>query len=443
MLIFILMLILMIGWIYLYKKYKKLDVTDVYIIIIILTYDVLPIINLVKNSHNNDMTFQLLTLTYILLTTIAILLFFNIFIKKDFIIPVRYNVIIEQASKIDLKFSIFFFLLCMGIILYYFYFHTLIFRVTEYPYENILNHYNIIITSFVIPIFYLILLIVFSNKIKLNKTRIIIYSFMVIIIIFYFLFYSRRELILAILLIILVLSYKKKSNIFSPSKLPIVFISLILIVLASNVYQNIRFELASYALTGKLKFEKSIFEYAFDFEASNDNLVKRTTMYQFNSTLFYQLYAKNNEPTYGEIFVQNFLNATPSVLLDSKKIVGSDKMISESMNIEYTDYPTSIGGIFLVDFGMFSLILYPTFLILYISFFLYIIKLFYKDILLYLFVVVYLLYFLFNVENTITGAIVGLRNIFIIIILFKLIETIKYIILKKYQKRYKGCLNEN
>jgi hypothetical protein len=436
MLIFILMLILMIGWIYLYKKYKKLDVTDVYIISIILNYDVLPIINLVKNSHNNDMTFQLLTLTYILLTTIAILLFFNIFIKKDFIIPVRYNVIIEQASKIDLKFSIFFFLLCMGIILYYFYFYRLIFRVPEYPYENILNHYNIIITSFVIPIFYLILLIVFSNKI-LNKTRIIIYSFMVIIIIFYFLFYSRRELILAILLIILVLSYKKKSNIFSPSKLPIVFISLILIVLASNFYQNIRFELASYALTGKLKFEKSIFEYAFDFEASNDNLDKRTTMYQFNSTLFYQLYAKNNEPTYGEIFVQSFLNATPSVLLDSKKIVESDKIISESMNIEYTDYPTNIGGIFLVDFGMFSLILYPTFLILYISFFLYIIKLFYKDILLYL------LYFLFNVENTITGAIVGLRNIFIIIIFFKLIETIKYIILKKYQKRYKGCLNEN
>ncbi|WP_331774349.1 O-antigen polymerase [Sulfurospirillum sp. 1612] len=430
----VLIIIIMCTWFYMYKDFKRINIFSMYVVGIFLSFILLTLVYKIKQHSDIDIQAQILTIGYIFLTTVILILLIKFFIPKHYTNLMLFDFIIQRASCVSVPIVIILSAFSFGTVLYFFKTYGFIFRLPELSDLNAVNTYGIVISSFVIPIFYLLLIIILSSK---HRTRLPYYLYTVIfgLILVYFLFYSRRELLLALLLIVFILMYKKKKNIFSVYKIPIMLVFLLFVFIANNIYENIRLDIAESIMAGtSFELNKNILELAFDSEASEANVQDRMAIFDFTSLLMNQLINKNISPTYGAILNQNILNTIPSILYTNKKVLSSDEMIAQFMHIRSTDYPTNILASFLVDFGIFAVVLYPLFMILYIVFILFLLKINKNKNLLYLIIVTYSIYTLFNIEGSITGMIINIRNIILLSILYKSLSNI-YLIIKIKRKQ--------
>lgn len=426
MTLFMLTFIALIAWLYLYKTFNRLDILTLFVISYLLFFDLLTIIYIYKNDIKMDSLVSFFLLFYIFFSTFLIVFTSKLFLKKEYLESISFKVIIEKANILSDKLSILSFVIITMIVVYYFVRHNLIFRVSsEFSQSDILNTYGIIISTFVIPL-YNMLLIISTSKLSNNckKYRLFYFSSLLIIMI-YFLLYGRREFILGILIIILISTYQKNSNLFSIKKIPLLLLSFFLIVVASNFYQNIRIQIAAYSITNNFVLKKSLLEYAFDFESSSKNIEDRTSIYDYTYLLMEKKLNNEFEPLYGEILYQSILNIIPSVLYPGKKVVNDDELINTTVKGIYSDMPNSVMASLLVDFGGLSYLIYPLFMITYIIITAFIIHKFRKNILLYLILVSIMIYSIFNVEVVIVNIFSNLRNMLILIVLMQIIYYLK------------------
>jgi hypothetical protein len=242
----------------------------------------------------------------------------------------------------------------------------------------------------------------------------------------YFLFYGRREFIIGLLLIGLIYSLKKNINLFSIKKIPLIILSLFIVTIASNFYQNIRFQIASYAITNTFVLKKSIFEYAFDFESSSKNIEDRVSIYSYTSILIQKMLIEDFKPLYGEILAQGFINIIPSIIYPEKKVINDDELVNYALKLSNKDMPNSIAGSLFVDFGALAYLVYPLIMSVYIIIITLMIYKCRRNSLLFMLLISIMIYSLFNVEAVITNMFATLRDMLILIIFIQTIYYLKY-----------------
>ena len=431
--ILLLILIALLGWIYLYRNFKKLDVTAMLLISYLLFFDIYTLIVFLKLDMPENDTVFIFTNIYLFFSVFAVLFAVKILVKRKYLENIEFSNMLDQASTVSGKTVFYLFIITAIFLLYYFFRYGVLFRVPlEYMSIDILNAYGIIMASFVLPIYY-VLLIISISKYFVHSKRVykLLYLLLIITILSYLFFYSRREFILGIMIIVLLISVKQSNNIFTYKKIPRVLFLLFVVILASNLYQNIRNPLMLYSITKELKFEKSFIEYALDFESSSNNINDRLAISYFAYMVIDKSLVSSEVPLGGRLFSQNITNAIPSIVYPDKKYITEDELIADILNIRHKDYPTNMAISFFMDFWYFALFLFPLFLfaVIYVS--LLIINIIYYNNLLYIMVMGELIYLLYNVENSISDVFLYFRNIFILILVMKLFHIFRHLTYKK------------
>lgn len=431
MTLFMLIIIALTGWIYLYQNFKKSNVLTLFVIAYLLYYDILTIIYIYKNNKEIDDLISFILLFYIFFSTFIVVLLCQTIFKKSYISNISFKIIIEKANLFSDKLIIIIFIIVSSIIAYYFYKYNLIFRISpNLKKTDTLNTYGIVISSFVLPLYTMVLIIVTSKLTSNYKKYKLLYLFLLLSIMIYFLLYGRREFILGILLMAFISSYQKNSNLFSIKKIPVLLLVFFIIIIASNLYQNIRIQVSQYAITSKLVLKKSILEYAFDFESSNKNIEDRTSIYDYTYLISKKLFQEDKEPLNGEILIQSFINVLPSIIYPNKIVINDDKLINNGLKLANSDMPNSVATSLLVDFRYLAFFIYPIFLIVYMFISMFLINKFRNNTTLYLLLISIFIYSIFNIEATITNSFVNLRNMLIIIIIILITEKIKIFLIK-------------
>lgn len=114
--------------------------------------------------------------------------------ERKYLENIQFSSILDQASAISGK-TLFYLFFVTGIfILYYFFRYGVLFRVPlEYMSIDILNAYGIIMTSFVLPVYYVILIISISKYFVHSKRRYKLLYLLLIITILGYMFFIPEE----------------------------------------------------------------------------------------------------------------------------------------------------------------------------------------------------------------------------------------------------------
>lgn len=420
--------IALFAWIYLYNNFRKANILTLFTISYLLSFDLLTIIYVYKNDMKMDSIVSFFLLFYIFFSTFLIIIMCKVLLKKHYLESISFEMIIKKATLISDKLVVLSFLIVTIIIAYYFLRYNLIFRVSsEFKQIDILNNYGIILSSFVLPLYTMILIISISKLSSNYKRYKLFYVLCMSFILIYFLLYGRREFMLGILIIGIISTYQKNSNLFSIKKIPLLLFSFIIIIIASNFYQNIRSQIALYSITNKFVMEKNILEYAFDFESSSKNIEDRTSIYEYTYMIMDKFLRNDFEVLNGKILFQSFINIIPSIIYPEKEVINDDYIINRTLRLSNKDRPNSIMASLLVDFGALSYLIYPLFMIIYIIISILLIHQNKRNTLLYLLLTSIMIYSLFNVEVVISNFFVNLRNMLILIILMHISYNLKRI----------------
>lgn len=426
MILSIYILIIFFSWIYLYRYFKQFNILDFFLISNLLFFNLYTLITLLKHDIPNDPLIILYFNLYLFGSIFSVLFMSRNFISKKILEKIEFKEFLDIAAIVSGKKLILLLFIPTVFILYYYFKYNIIFRVPSTIVDiSILNTYGIIMGSFILPLMYTILIVAISKLVQINKINIkFLYIILLLIILCYLLLYSRREFILGILIVMLSVYSIKQENTFSLKKLPILFGGLLIIMFASNLYQNIRIPLMMYSQTHELKLDKNIIEYMFDFDSSSKNIDDRMSISSYAFLVLENGVQSEKIPLGGEIIINSFLHTVPSIIYPNKKYFSEDKLISDTINIRNTDYPTNIAISFFLDFGYLSLIVFPLFIFAVIFVSLKIIAKMYKHRILYLLIIGQFIYLLFNVESSSGAYFLFFRNIIILIILLKFLNVI-------------------
>jgi hypothetical protein len=328
----------------------------------------------------------------------------------------------QKVLAIPQSIIIAFFLISAGVIIYFFLKYGLIFRVINDDLA-IVNTYKQIVLSIAFPLLSLVSINSIARILILKNRKKKFISFLFLVLISgYWLFYGRRELIFHFL--IMGLAWFVFSNGVISRKLIInSLLGFGLIIIGSNIYQNLREDLMSYSINKEINLSKSFWDIAFDFESSSKNLGERSSALPMLSKIVDEI-SLNEGLSKGELFLISLENVIPSVLVADKMYVDEDLIVARQLRIPYTDFNTNLYSSFYIDFGLFSVLLLPLFLFMY--------YVFVSVVLVYLkhssifFVLVYsvALNMTLNMETGITSVFSSIRMILILAFLYFLLNKI-------------------
>lgn len=406
-------LILMILIVYL--KHYKYNITLLHFLIIptFLTYMLLPTISGYTVPYFYEEEYFLFTLGYTVSIILLVIGFEKTSLKGFFDI----KSMIELSYKIK---NIHFYLLFVLFILtiYYFLQNGLIFRLGASETSTGYKLYRVLFANFILPSVYLLIFIGISNY-SLQKS---IFSKLIFILIIssavmYTIFTGRRDLILSVLLIVFVISIKKEINILNIKYLPLLIISLIFIALASNFYQSIRYDTYLFTTNTNEFSQLNIWDGIFDFSKSESNLQVRQTAMDFNLLITQKYVFGNTGLEYGYLFWKELLNTIPKILLPGKTYINIDDLLAISMFISKCDFPTTVIGSLIADFGLLSFFIYPLVILSFLFIISKIMKLISISPILYIYIFINTLETLANPENS-TGSLFSVIRAALIITAF-------------------------
>ena len=402
--------------IYVFKKGRKIDILQILIISNVLFFGLYPIIDIIKQNYVATIGVFLISISYVFLTLTFLLFQFNVMMSPRQRSILRFTAYIQKVLSVPQNMVITLFLTAVSIILYFFLKYGLIFRVINEDLA-IVNTYRQIVLSVVFPLFSLITISSISRIliVKIRKSNFLNFLFLGLIT-GYWLFYGRRELIFHVL--IMGLAWFVSTNGVISRKIVVNgMLALGLIIIGSNIYQNLRSDLMLYSTTKEINLTKSIWDMAFDFESSDQNLADRTSALPMLSKIIDEI-SLNEDLSKGELFLSSLGNVIPSVFSSDKTYVNEDFIVARQLRIPHTDFNTNLYSGFYIDFGMFSVFLLPIFLFMY--------YIFVSVVLIYLkhssiiFILVYseALSMSLNMETGITGVLTSIRLILLLVLLY-------------------------
>ena len=404
--------------IYVFKKGRKIDILQILIISNVLFFGLYPIIDIIKQNYVATIGVFLISISYVFLTLTFLLFLFNVMMSPRQRSILRFTAYIQKVLSVPQNMVITLFLTAVSIILYFFLKYGLIFRVINEDLA-IVNTYRQIVLSVVFPLFSLITISSISRIliVKIRKSNFLNFLFLGLIT-GYWLFYGRRELIFHVLIMGLAWFVSTK-GVISRKIVINGILALGLIIIGSNIYQNLRSDLMLYSTTKEINLTKSIWDMAFDFESSDQNLADRTSALPMLSKIIDEI-SLNEDLSKGELFLSSLGNVIPSVFSANKTYVNEDFIVARQLRIPHTDFNTNLYSGFYIDFGMFSVFLLPVFLFMY--------YIFVSVVLIYLkhssiiFILVYseALSMSLNMETGITGVLSSIRLILLLALLYLL-----------------------
>jgi len=427
--ILFLLIIIIVGWYYVYRNFRKFNLLTLFVISEILFFDVYTLLDIFlgANEYQSEFVF-LITLFIIFISATIFILLYKILIRTKLKNLLTFKSFTNHVNNIPDGFLFVLFIILLLIVGYYFFRYRLFVEVYYYGNNSILNNYNIIMTSFVIPLFYLIIggstLKIINSKGKISKVAfIMVISFTFL----YLLFYSRRNFFEGILLFLILYSYLRKFNVFA-LKLKNIFIILLIAVvfiMGSNLYQNTRYSFTQYANNGYSNEINltTLWMSMFDIKASQQNLIVRQSLFSFDYDVVKKIIYSNKTPMGGRIIFQSFLNSIPSIIYPNKTVILDNSMIVDHFNLPHVDSPVNIILIVIADFGLIaSIIIYPIIMFLYLLFFIFLLRLFKNDDLLSSVIFIILYDIFFNVQMPFDNLFISIRNILILVVVLKLYQ---------------------
>tara|TARA_R110000765_G_scaffold84327_2_gene163226 strand:- start:10782 stop:12083 length:1302 start_codon:yes stop_codon:yes gene_type:complete len=364
--IFILIIFSIIGIRFVFNKGGKVNLLDVLIISSVLFFGFYPIIDVLKQNYLATIGVFIITISYIILTLVFLLIAFNLLMPAKQKRTLRFSSYIQKVLLIPQNIVIVLFLIASGIIMYFFLKYGLIFRVINEDLA-IVNTYKQIILSIVFPLFSLVTISSISRILIVKNKKTNFFNFLFLgLITSYWLFYGRRELIFHILIMGLVW-FVSTNGVISRKIIINGLLGICLIIIGSNVYQNLRSDLMIYSISKEINITKSVWEMAFDFKSSNQNFDERSSALPLLSKIIDEI-SLNEDLSSGELFLTSLSNVTPSVLVANKTFIDEDFIIARQLRIAYTDFNTTLFSGFYIDFGLFSVFLLPFFLFMYYIF---------------------------------------------------------------------------
>lgn len=423
MLYILLLFAIILSWWYLYSRFKLLSIIEFILISYTIFFSLYALSDLINGNIKVDGFIFLLTFFYLFIGLIFLILFYRYFFPQKLLYYLSLDSIVNQSKKVSFYSLIFIVLFSFSVIMYYYLQFDFIFRSLRSDNGVMLNQYLLVIKYIVLPLLFFILII---SVIRVNDSNIskLVKAFligMILLIEIYMLFYGRRELILSILLLIIFHGYINCKNIFSIKFIPKAIFALFIIFIASNIYQNIRFQIMFYSIKKELPTMTEVINSAFDFESSNSNLSKRVSLFKYTSDLM-EKYTYRHDSMQGNLLINNINNTLPSVLIGKKTYINDDEAIAKHFGFFVRDYPTSLASSVLADTGYLAVLIFPIFMILYIMAFVFLLRWHRNNPIIYSLLFTYLLYIVFNVETSVGGMFVVYRNVFIIALLFGIIE---------------------
>lgn len=427
----LLIIIFIFGYYHVYKNYRNFDLLEIFVISYILFFDVYTLLNIIDgvNKFKNEFIF-LFTLFIVFSSLLLFLFLFKIFINKKLRLLMTYQEFIKHANYVSIN-TIFALFISIAIVIGYYFLQFHLFG-NVYTYNNkiILNGYGIILSSFLLPLFYLIIsvsMIKYLNSKKYNKIIFLLNG-----IIFLILFsYTRRAFFEAILLTITLYAYVKNFNIASIKSKNIILLILVgfMFIVGSNLFQNIRGNYTKFAI-GKFHYKKpSILKMMFDFKISEQDLKARQSLFSLDYNVVKKMVYSKKKPLLGKIILQSVINIIPRIIYPDKRVITDNNIIANHFNLKRTDYPINIILEFIACFGLIaSIIIYPIFMMVYLVFFIFLLKVFKKNNLSFIIIFIVLYDVLFNVQMPLEYLWVSIRNIFIFIFIFQSISFLKKIV---------------
>lgn len=421
----ILIIFLFFAYVHCYLSYKKFDGAVFLIIGYMIFYGLYPLVDLFNGSYTvKDKTFFNVYL-YVIFSLLFFLFFVRI-LRKRFA-KFRFIYLITRIREVEIGYLHLCMFISVGVIFYFYARYHLIFRAIIED-KAIINQYSKFVINIVIPLFYLIFIASYVKLSSSNVARGKIQRFLLTLYYWligaYFLFYGRREFILLVLIFLLIRGMSGQlNNIFHPRKIPALIAAGLVIIMASNFYQNVRNELNNFATSGERVMIS--WEMFFDFDASSSNLEARPSLLRLLSIVMGgDEYGRHS---HGALFSSNFQIAVPSFLYPNKSVVNEDYIISDTYGLDSTDYSASTAILFYADFGFWAYFLYPLFLLVYWLFVERVIKINDGDSLIVSITIVLFLVNLYNIEGGVTAYFVSMRNILMFVVGIKLIRFCKRI----------------
>lgn len=322
---------------------------------------------------------------------------------------------VEKSSAVDGRWIFLVFIFCFMTLFYYFKTYGFIFRVYDNDIlENEINSYNIVVSTLVLPMFYFVQICSLSKLyIEKNKKYLILLIFLAL----YFVLYSRREFLLFIIIWYLFHSIIKNVQYpFHPRNFFKFLGVIIVFIMASNLYQNVRNELFNYSSSGEVVLEKNIIESMVDLNATTSNLEDRGSIMIIFSKIIEGSFS--NVSSNGEVTIEAFKTSIPSIIYPGKISVNEDYIISKTLNIPYTDYGASMPMLLIMDFNWFALVLYPLLILVTFYFSFLMMKLTSTSKFINLLIFCLLLRLMFNVEGGVSSFFLFYRQIFILYVLY-------------------------
>ena len=352
--------------VYVFKKGGKIDILQILILSNVLFFGLYPIIDILKQNYIATIGVFLITISYIFLTITFLLFLFNVMMSPRQRRTLRFTAYIQKVLSVPQNMVIALFLTAVSIILYFFLKYGLIFRVINEDLV-IVNTYRQFVLSIVFPLFSLVTISSISRILMVKNRKANFLNFLFLgLITGYWLFYGRRELIFHFLIMGLAWFVSSKGVISRKIIVKGMFV-LGLIIVGSNIYQNLRSDLMSYSTTREINLNKSIWDMAFDFESSDQNLTNRSSALPLLSKVIDDI-SLNEDLSKGELFLTSLQNVVPTLFNANKTFVDEDFIVARQLRIPYTDFNTNLYSGFYIDFGMFSVFFLPIFLFMYYVF---------------------------------------------------------------------------
>lgn len=420
--IFTLIILIIFPLYYLKKRILKFNFLDFLIISSVFSFCVNPVFAIIRGNYNFDNEIFLISISLIFFTLLFLRFLFNLFpIKFSKCISLKY--IIDVTIRLQQKIIIVLFLISTATVLYFLNKYNFMFRVSNEEQANDVNFYYQTIYLIVFPLNYIVSFSIVAKYFSGQKKLLYINIIFIIIISLYWMFYGRRELFFHLLIILIIWLYfnpKKGLSIKGLILLP-TFIFIMLIV--SNIYQNLRFQIMTYSITREFKPNKSLVDMAFDFKSTDQNLNERSSCLPFLGTVIKKV-EENHVSTSGDIFLQSIENILPAILIPSKKYMNDDEITAVGLRLPHNDYSNSLYSGFYSDFGYLSFFIIPFFYFIYFIFSSMLIFYTKRNTVINMIMFFSILTCTLNVESTITSIFYSMRFSLIIFIFYLLLKNI-------------------
>lgn len=420
-----LIIILVMVYAFLKKRWQSIDLFDIYIISVAVYFGVYSLVDsLFNNLSNYNLLLIIWTHLLVFITTAIMWLCTRLLPNKvRRFIELRY--LIEILKKTTLASNVLFFLFIIIITLYTYFKYGILGKADLSLLNDSLPYSLVSIRNLVPSIAYMLCLttiIKLKSNAKLNF-KYILWAIMLLGSLFIIFIYGRRMFFGVLLLQILIFSILANKNIFKMKNSKNIMILAIVMMLASNIFQNYRSII--YSVNSNSSNVPGFSESILSFDKTTDNLKDRTAIWRFNY-LITEKHLKGNlrvsEP--GITVAQGFANAIPSFLLPSKSIYDLDSTVALGASLPILDYPSNLYAYLEFDFGYLSIFML-TIIFLPIMIILIILLIATKSHpILFAFVACNIINNLMNVETTYSFLLIMLRDSFFVTSIY----TILYLI---------------